>query len=309
MYKTILKRNEQINQVINYEIEEEKFPIFEELINDMKIDDFEKLDWQCISSMKFLTIDFIRMHFSYLDINIILTNQILNEEFLIEMIETLLPKSGKNYDILQILKMIFSIYKDLSIQFRNKYYPNKNINKTKKSKKEKKIYLVNTSFENIISYIQENYYDDYNKLDFKAISSYKTLSHEFILRHAIKLDFKVIFTHQKVTPELIKKMNAFNEIPLAPMLTANNDLNFDFILELNSDLFLNTKLNKQIGDKVLKGSLKLCSPERYNHTHWVRKTKKIYDDCIIQASAYKVYNFDKYQTTFFLDVHPKITQT
>lgn len=310
MYKTILKRNtNEIDQLINWKIEEEKFPIFEELINDMKIHDFElfvELDWQCISSMKFLTLDFIRMNFSHLDVNILLTTQNFDEDFLVEMIEILLPRFGKNYEIFQILKMMFCMYKDISIHFRNKYYPTKNFNKTKKIKKEKKTYTVNTSFENIINYIEENYFDDYNKLDMKAISSYKILSHEFIIRHSVRLDFKIIFTHQKVDIELIKKMSSFQDIPLAPLLTANNDLNFDFILDLKSDLFINEKLNKQIGDKIMKGSLKLCSPERYNHTHWFRCSRKIYDDCIVNHPSYKLYNFDTYQTTFFLDVHPYI---
>lgn len=315
MYKTILKRNTMdkylINQLLNWEIEEEKFPIFEELINDMKIQNFElfvELDWQCISSMKFLTLDFIRIHFGYLDINILLTNQHFDEDFLIEMIENLLSQSEKDYNIFQILDMIFLKYKNLSVQFRNKYFPTKNLNKIKKSKKEKKIYNVNTSFENIINYIQDNYPNDYENLDMKALSSYKVLSSEFIIRHADKLDFKIIFTHQKIDADSIKSMNLFQEIPLAPLLTANNDLNFDFIRDLDSDLFENKKLNKQIRDKVLKGTLKLCSPERYNHTHWFRKTRKIHDDCIVNHPVYKVYNFDKYRTTFFLDVHPYIIQ-
>lgn len=319
MYKTILKRNTNmekhiVDQFINWTVEDEKFPIFEELINDTKNHEFElfvDLDWQCISSMKGLTIDFIRMNFDHLDVNILLTHQqqSLTEDFFIEMIETLLPTSGKNYDIFQILKMIFSVYSDnLSIQFTNKYYPTKNFQKQKKVKKEKKNYIVNTSFENIINYIEENYYDDYNKLDMKAISSYKVLSHEFIIRHAKKLDYKVIFTHQKVDHELIKKMSGIKEIPLAPLMTANNDLNFDFFLELDTDLFINPKLNKQIGDKVMKGSLKLCYPERYNHTYWYRLTKKIYDDGVLNHPAYKLYSFDTYKTTMFMDIHPYITK-
>lgn len=317
-YSKILKRNDIIDKEIFDELfkkedTQERFPIFEELLIDIKIHDFEsfvEFDWQCISSMKYLTLDFIRINFDHLDVNNLLTFQNLPEHFIVEMIETLLPRSGKDYDIFQILNKIFTFYKNLSIKFRNKYYP-KHLHlpfqKKIKIKKQKEV-RTSEEFENIINYIEENYNDDYMKLDMKTLSSYKFLSHSFMIRHAKKFDYKVLFNIQKVNFDVIHKLSLIDEIPLAPLLNANNDLTFDFILNINCDIFIDEKTNKQIGDKVLKGSLKMCNPERYNHIHWYRKEKKIYDDNVLTHRAYKLYNFNTYQTTMFMDLHPYINE-
>jgi hypothetical protein len=292
-----------INKQNKLVVVEDRFGIFEELVIDMEEQNpelFEKLDWNCISCISNLSIDFIEKNFFLLNIkSVLINNKNIKEQFFVRLIEDLLPKSGIDYDIFDILKTIFSHHKRLSCEFTNKYYCTKNLSKIKKQK-VKTEGNINEPFENIINYIEENYYEEYEKLDMKTISSYRFLSENFMIRHALNLDYSVLFTHQKLSKELLIKLSEIKSIPLASLVNSRK-YTVNFLLGLNP--ILDTVISKQISKMTIKGHLKFVEPETYDHIHWFRSSHKIYDDCIIQHKSYKLIEYNYSKTTFFLDIH------
>lgn len=290
----------QTNTTDNFETFDGTFPLLEELLSDMeeqKPDLFIQLDWLSLSSVKYWSHNFIREFFEFFNINVLLTCQMFTEEFLIEIIEVLIPRSKNSINVNTVIKAIHSVY-NVSVEFKNKYsYSDVN---TFKPKKVKKIYKVNTSFENIINYIQTNNLAEYNRLDLKALSSFKLLSEDFICRHFEKLDKNMLFTHQKMTNSFISMINDYNGIPFNCLLISHlRQLNLEFIFELNFKFLKNPKYLAQIQRNILNGTLDLF--ENNDEKYFFRNKTGINDDTTILINPKKTLIATNSLDTFFLD--------
>ena len=165
------------------------FPLLEELLRDMKHQQphlFIELDWNSLSSIKYWSLDFIREFFEYFNVNVLLTCQSFSEEFLTEIVLI------TDYNV-NVIKTIYCIYNP-TIEFKRRFILTCNVDKIVKIKKS---YKINKSFENIINYIQDNDIKEYNRLDLKAISSFKLLSQDFVSRHFENLDINILFNNHK----------------------------------------------------------------------------------------------------------------
>jgi hypothetical protein len=283
------------------------FSLFEELINDTlerEPETFYNFDWCCISSMKGLNLDFIRMNYLFLDFNILISTQNMTEDFLIEIIEYILPKMNLSKLVtFDIISKILKIYKNtLSLTFVKKYNVSSVSPIKRKTLMKKFEPKENSTFETIIDYIQIFNPEEYLVLDKLAISRYRNLSEKFILKHFEVLDLNSLITCQgkNMSFEFLKELNNLKKISIGSILTSKTDTTFEFLFNLGS---FDEKSKKIIGSKIMKGNLKMVLPETFNHVHWFRKERKIYDDCIIYPKNYKMIN---HTDTLWIDVHPNM---
>lgn len=276
------------------------FPLLEELLRDMEDQQpylFIELDWTSLSSIKYWSYDFIREYFEYFNTHALLTCQSFTEEFLIEIIEVLIPQSKNEIDIFSVIKTIHCICKP-SIEFKNKF-PLVTGSKGTKIVKTKKIYKINRSFENIINYIQDTDLEEYNRLDLKAISSFKLLSENFVTRHFERLDENILFTHQKFSNSYINLINEYVGIPFNAMFISHiRQLNLQFILQLNTAFLKNYK--SQIADKITNGTLSLIEN---NDSYFFRNKTGINDDTTLIIHKRNTNAITSSLDTFFLDAY------
>jgi hypothetical protein len=278
------------------------FPLLEELLRDMEDQQpylFIELDWTSLSSIKYWSYDFIREFFEYFNTSVLLTCQSFTEEFLVEIMQVLIPKSKNQIDINSVIKTIHCICKP-SLEFKRQFPLNTTGpkgSKGTKSVKTKKNYKINQSFENIINYIQDTDPKEYSRLDLKSISSFKLLSENFVTRHFEKLDKNILFCHQKFSNSYITLINEYNGIPFNAMFVSHiRQLNLQFIFELNKTFLKNYK--SQIVDKIVNKTLSLLEN---NESYFFRNKTGINDDMTISISQRNTKTITSSLDTFFLD--------
>lgn len=280
------------------------FPLLEELLRDMEDHQpylFIELDWNSLSSIKYWSHGFVREFFDYLNVNVLLTCQSFSEEFLIEILTVLIPESKNQIDTNSVIKTIHCICNP-SIEFKNMFplaTGQLKAPKCNKNLKNKKIYKVNQSFENIINYIQDNNKDEYNKLDLKAISSFKLLSEDFVSRHFERLDKKILFTHQKFTNKFINLINEYDGIPFNAMFISHiRQMNLQFIFNLDKSFLKDYQ--SQIQHKITNGTLELIENKQ---KYFFRNKTGINDDTTLLIHQKNTNTVTFSLDTFFLDAY------
>jgi hypothetical protein len=299
----------QIVKKINFETFDATFPLLEELLRDMKEQKpvlFRDLDWTSLSSVRYWSHNFVRDFFEFFNINYLVTYQMFSEEFLIEIIEVLIPKCKIPIDVNIVIKTVNCIYKNVTPEFKNKYTHVNSVNsknvKLNSVNKVKKTYTVNKSFENIINYIQDNDIDEYNRLDLKAVSSFKLLSEDFISRHFEKLDLNMIFTHQKLSNSFISLINDYNGLPFNCLLISHiRQLTLEFLFQLDKKVLKNPKYLPQIQKRIYNGNLNLTDSHNKDEKYFFRNKTGINDDSTLTIISKKNLINNTSLDTFFLD--------
>ena len=226
--------------------------LFEQLITESTVRDF---DWKCISGIQYLSQQFIKTHLKYLDIQVLVTTQSFNENFIIELIEELildLPEPAKIIDT--VIRIVYTIQKKkLSEEFKFKYPFSaddapKNLYTARKEKLIEPQYYADV-IESIVNYIQDLSTHEYNLIDFNALSCYRGLSESFIQRHLAKMNVSVLITHQKLTKECLSYINNTSMITsVNPILNSYvKKIDLLFLLELKKTFtYKETKKNNFI---------------------------------------------------------------
>ncbi|HEY9703567.1 MAG TPA: hypothetical protein V6C58_14055 [Allocoleopsis sp.] len=231
--------------------------------------DFELLDWNAISSYRYLSDNFIRKYKNFLNWNNICTTQNLSANMILE---------HSKY-------INFNIVSNKDSMFKNKVF-NTNGEKTMKNTIDLKCinrYALK-NFEILIEFMEMNTPDDFNLLDWVSISRMRHLSEDFISKYKSKVHWGEICTHQNLSEFFIRRHIKYIN-PNALTTSQLKNLSYDFVVENKDSGVLNTELLPK--EKIIKRITenKKNSISYYHKLFFVenkiRKRTGIIDDTLI----------------------------
>jgi hypothetical protein len=144
----------------------------------------------------------------------------------------------------------------------------------------------NKTYEDFIYIMQENYPEDFDKLDWKSISSFRFLSSQFIEDFAEYISWTVICTHQKLSETLIRKFISKIDFKIISITQLQN-LSIDFMIEYYKKLDI--KLIKNRLKKLLRTDLHELNNNisyYYQNNKYIKTS--ICDDNIITLNKYSI---------------------
>lgn len=269
------------------------FSIFELLIHKMNEKDFGYIDWECLSNMKGLSKGFIRAYFRYFNIKVLLTANLFDGKFIEEIFDKLIPFNEKKFKIVYDMNCLFKICvannrKNLSDQFLERNYPPLAGRRFVKQKTKGTESVPNDSFELLVCFIKEIYPKVYFYLDIKNLSSYRVLSHNFIVYNIDRLDINQIIQNQNIDAELLLELKRVGiKLPLNALL---NKFKYTFSLQdliyfCNfKDIFNDAASIIKLKENIYKGIVRCVS---FNFRNYILSKEGLRDDGLLPLKEFK----------------------
>lgn len=104
--------------------------------------------------------------------------------------------------------------------------------------------MCNSTFEQLIFYMKNNFHGDFDKLDWNSISSFRFLSEEFIEAFHENVNWSIICTFQRLSEDFIRKFS--DKVDYKVLGNTHSDFTLDFIFENKSKLNMKTIKQKKI---------------------------------------------------------------